>query len=731
MREIFSIFGESDPLVLLYQAASADLPVDYSGMPRLLSPDEATATSSLLDLSTSAPAPQSEPEVVSSITIETSDERAEQRACELLMTCARENTPLRVQSSISGIDFVMDEFADDAGFRVWWKGGGFYYFWIDSKTLRLVPGDVLTVTRTTSLPDPIPTQFFAEGISHCLLGPIRNWAQEKLDGASSRSAKCTYRGIITRVDEFISQYTDGVPEDAIGTICDSLRIDINIQNPFSTQIYINGRSQKRRICKFSFMNTRLNHVDKITNTLSSDAVTVDREFLNNKIKELNESGVFYTFRKDNEGVCAVNTLDHIYKCDSEHAKLVSKFEKGYKINEFKIDAINNKAVYDFCSAGIHRNMSNFVAIEHSDVSGLESLDIRSSFANVHQSKFYDGFPTKITDMRPCHKIEGPGVYRIRNLDWSLANPKFAQLSQLLGDIYNSDTVYPVPDLIMLSHYGVKFEIVEGAWAGGQTSSFDFRYPGNRDDETDFFAKDGTGVRHYARWVGGLVSNNRTNRVWVRGEPGYFSQIQSMYPECSARHYQSIDGSMGEGYIEFRRQYAYGLPTLVSYTEAYERTIIIEQLMLMDTSKVVSIQKDSINFYPHEFEKLDVMTPKTPMVIEFGSNCYLTNLPLSRTTDPSEKRSIQLTIPEVMIVTSAKERAQYPVESNIGVGGGGKTHRNLTDAGFIRPIYISPSWKLAREKRRKYKCPSTVHARAISVDPEQHRPILSSNVILWD
>ena len=44
------------------------------------------------------------------------------------------------------------------------------------------------------------------------------------------------------------------------------------------------------------------------------------------------------------------------------------------------------------------------------------------------------------------------------------------------------------------------------------------------------------------------------------------------------------------------------------------------------------------------------------------------------------------------------RTSYPVEVNLGVSGGGKTHRNLVDKGLQRIVYISPSWKLAREKQ---------------------------------
>ena len=67
-----------------------------------------------------------------------------------------------------------------------------------------------------------------------------------------------------------------------------------------------------------------------------------------------------------------------------------------------------------------------------------------------------------------------------------------------------------------------------------------------------------------------------------------------------------------------------------------------------------------------------------------------------------------------------------------MGGGGKTHRNLVDKGLQRIVYISPSWKLAREKQKEYGCHVNVWARDLAEDPEMWSGVdRYANVIVWD
>ena len=67
---------------------------------------------------------------------------------------------------------------------------------------------------------------------------------------------------------------------------------------------------------------------------------------------------------------------------------------------------------------------------------------------------------------------------------------------------------------------------------------------------------------------------------------------------------------------------------------------------------------------------------------------------------------------------------------IGPGGNGKSHINLIDKGFIRPLYSAPSWKLARVKQLEYGTKASVLARTQHVN--YMADILKfNNVLIFD
>ena len=84
-------------------------------------------------------------------------------------------------------------------------------------------------------------QYFRDGINHCMLNPIRLWAEEKVNNANSNTVTKRYNTILKRISNFETIYDKGVPEDAVSEICNSLQIDITIELPFSINKFINSK----------------------------------------------------------------------------------------------------------------------------------------------------------------------------------------------------------------------------------------------------------------------------------------------------------------------------------------------------------------------------------------------------------------------------------------------------------------------------------------------------------
>ena len=64
----------------------------------------------------------------------------------------------------------------------------------------------------------------------------------------------------------------------------------------------------------------------------------------------------------------------------------------------------------------------------------------------------------------------------------------------------------------------------------------------------------------------------------------------------------------------------------------------------------------------------------------------------------------------------KFREDNRLEVHLGAGGAGKTHNNLIDKGLVNPLFIAPSWKLARNKKKEYASDSTTFFHLLDDDP---------------
>ena len=133
----------------------------------------------------------------------------------------------------------------------WDKSGAYYDWWydydIDIFTKMENKGSIFIYPESENLDTKQIIQLFRDGISHCVFTPIRNWAISKLEESSAEKTRYRYSGMIKKINEFESKYADGVPENVINEICNSLQIDINIELPFCENKFIEAKSTKKRL----------------------------------------------------------------------------------------------------------------------------------------------------------------------------------------------------------------------------------------------------------------------------------------------------------------------------------------------------------------------------------------------------------------------------------------------------------------------------------------------------
>jgi hypothetical protein len=588
-------------------------------------------------------------------------------------------------------------------FSSWWKRES-VTLWIDSQRTIFdeYQGGKFFIYQPNSYTTNLIRQQFREGIKNCMLTPIREWAEEKLEEAKTKQTKSSYNCILEELSKYEEQYKDGVPEDAIAEICNKLRIDITIQMPFCENTFIEGQSTRKRLKKFNFINTRLNHVD-LNEVVKTDDI---KEISSKEMRELKEklelNNEYYTYKKSMNRVSSIATLTHNYKVKDDFTKVISEFEESNGLNMCKIDDIDDADLSKFIMEGTNYNGTIDFAPQENNI---KHIDMEKAYANSHKCKYFAGFLAKITDFRQTDKIEGVGIYRITELNMDGANRKFKQYNDKMK-IYLTNNVYTSPELKMLTEMGVTYKIVSGCWG---IKPIDFKFNEEMMRKTEF------GSSYYAKWSGICDSHQLETSFWMKCSELHFNAIRLNCEGVAVRY------DNGEALFRYKKKHNYHLAHITAFLTAYQRLNTLEQLMNMEYDNIVRVCVDGI-YYKGETELVNVFRPKDE--VKFGNEAGTSYVSQSCKKDLRNKDGS----PREMAIS----RKHFEKELHLGEGGCGKTAKNCGDSGLIRPLFVAPSWKLAISKKRECGINATVWARALSTDPEKIRAIRErANVLIVD
>lgn len=596
-------------------------------------------------------------------------------------------------------------------FSAWWKTRS-RDWWINSEDCVFdyvsQTGKVFIYRQDNpSLDTNKIAQLFREGITNCLFTPIKSWAESKMVEAKTKQTKSRYNCIIKEIKVLEKTYSDGVPEDAISQICNKLQVDISVELPFGTsnKTLIEGQSVRKRLKYFKFMNTRMNHVDLNEIVTHDKPVEISREELLDIKSQLDEKGTFYTFTKDMTNVSSITTLTHQYKISNEFGAIVSKFEIDNGLNFCKIDDIDDSELSKFVNSGTNYNGTiDFQDIDnkafYNNPDGIRHIDMYRAYSQFKKCHKYEGFLGKITDFRQTDKIMGVGMYKITNIHFDECVPSFKAIHERLN-IYIDNNVYTSAELKMLDSLNVTYEIVCGCW-GVKPIHFDF-------NEDMMEMKDGS-VRYYSKWAGMCDNHRLKKQFWIKGDKKYFDIIKNNCEEGVVKWFEN-----NEGCIEYPKKHNFHLGHITAFITAYQRISVIEQLLEFDLPNLVRVCSDGI-YYTGDVELKNVFRLK--------EDIKLSNEASSSYVDKAYQKSL--------FVDCAEARDHFNKELHLGEGGCGKTHYNCVDAGLMRPMFLAPSWKLARGKQVELDINCSVWARAICSDPEKISSIKErANVLIID
>ena len=552
-------------------------------------------------------------------------------------------------------------------------------------------------------------QSFQEGISNCLLEPVIKLFKTKLDAAKTKDQRNRFSSKMNTAIDFEKKYrSTGVPESHIQKIADELGINIYIDAPIQGE-FIRVSCTGRKYADMHFLNTRINHVDQVNEVTLKNTVFVTREFLDAKVLDLKRHSQYFEYQRHESVITYVRTLEGTFRVRGEHSDFVHEQERKYGFDEGKLCDVRDAELSEFIRSGVRFNThvdfidtSPYARITDEVITegirDYKEIDMEKAYRNYWRSRFYTGIVVKITDFRQTDKIEGEGYYLITDV---VLVGKFKEIDAKLGYIYMDDCVYTKPELMFLLDQGCSFRVLAGAWG----SSVDFRF-----EDEEWNEKEGN-IKLYAKWVGKKAARYDRASHFISGPLKFLNHVASCVKDGTARILES-----GELYVSYDAERSDHFAHGAGYITAHTRIQVYDQLLAMETDKVIRVASDAIYYIDHEFERLGVFREqKELMKVNFAGAHYVG-------VDRYNGCANEL----------APARVYNKIEYHEGPGGSGKTHYNLHDKGLVRVLYVAPTHKLARAKYKETGCRCVVLARLCSPNPEKWSSLSKYyNVIVVD
>ena len=591
-------------------------------------------------------------------------------------------------------------------YGTWWKKEGLHFFMIDSETF--IFGDdmndgleakfqaQLLILTQNKVDGENYNQYFLDGVNHCFLHPIKNWAADCLIEAKSKTAKGRYKKIIKDVSKLEIEYVNGVPENAIGSICNDLQIGIEIDLPTTSldkkTKYIEYQSHKKPLKVFKFINTRLNHIELNDCKSKDEYEELTQEKMTELYNKLRDDGDFMMWKQSRNGVHQINTLDKVYKLSDVGGfmEAVKDFENLNNLSHYKVNHYDNPELSQFLIGNCHTNQSIIFNEDYDELENLKHIDMKKSYSRAMDCPQYEGYLAKITDFRQCDEIVGLGIYQVENINFN-GNDLIENLK-----VFYSGAGYPSPELKFYQSLGITFDIVAGCWG----SSFDIEFT------PAMFEKE-LGVSHYCKWYGITCSHSFKDRYSFTCENIEYAKLNAFNEKEADIRFNEYTG---DGLIEYNKKAVYHQYHIASFITSYARINLFNQLKKFeDIKQIVAVQVDGI-YYTGDVEMTDLFVSKDKMTIDYIETEEFIDSMSGAYMDEDE-------LPVF--------RKHNMAEVHVGAGGCGKTHINLEDKGFQSILYVAPSWKLARKKKEEYGCRSSVFHYLLDDDPHKWRTILRS------
>ena len=552
----------------------------------------------------------------------------------------------------------------------------------------------LYITKSVNISENVVSQTFRENVTtNCLIGPLYQFALINFENATSTASKkkyatslnkftdVTYKNGKTKIG-LLNKYKNGVPEDCLQDVADALQCDIRIKKPLCKTPFWKVSSGKHTRTSFEFLMTENNHVDVYTSNINKVTFKTQLE-MDTLVTELQDSNTYFTFKKAYHQYNTVSTIDTKYTVDCDYFNTLMDWSKDIGLDTIEIDILKYPDVGRFIESAVHHNGTiDFMDRTEFHPNDIH-IDMTKAYTQSHTSKYYVGFLGKISDLRPVDNHKQIGYYYVEEVCLKKCNKKFKYLNKRFK-WYQSKNIYFKPELDQLEDNGGTCKVTFGCYG----SRFDLQF---NDDMTTKKKVTATvngkeiSVPYYSIFVGNAYINRHQESLCVHGSELYMSQI--IVPESTRVEYDKVGGY---GTYYFDKKKCMSTTHLAGGITAYQRIILMEQLLKMDVKRLIRVCVDGIYAEGHDFEMIPSFTEKTKFTLKNGqSDTYLSNM--DNYTDDSNICVLYEYVNH--LIQTRKPLPFYNTQLILGQGGCGKTYQELMNE-HINCLYIPPSNNLS-------------------------------------
>jgi hypothetical protein len=571
------------------------------------------------------------------------------------------------------------------------------------------PNARLIITRDENIKPQRIAQAFKQGTTNCLFVPIINWCEDKANNSATDGTRKKYQSKLNVAKKLEEKYREtGVVKEELQSIADKLQINIIIKLPFATlDPLIEVKCNKKQLTTFEYINTKLNHIDGFTHNeiINKKNKEISCEEMEQMYNDLRKNNEYFIFKRNNNSISSISTINNTYIQKQDFNEFTNEFKKYVGLNECYICDLRQTNLSQYvrasCNANLTIDFKEETECEYEDDISPNHMDMAKAYKNVNKCNYYQGYLGKITDFRKTDKIVGIGIYTITNL---VLPDKLKKLNEKML-IWKNGNPYPSPELEYLKSEGATFDIIEGCW--GHYIDFDFT-------ETEWLNivddnREKTNTRWYAKFVGTMECCSDKESFYMNAEKDYIQNLISYLPKDKYRTYED------EVRFMINKDSNRHLTHIASFIKSYTRINMMEQLMSMEYNDIVRVCVDGI-YYTGNYPCLNIFRDEPKEIkknLDTGMYC-------------SNYRH------DFVWNCEAEFKPFVLRELHTGVGGGGKTHKQLTDKGNIKVKYFAPSWKLARKKAEEYNVKVDVWYNLLTDDPERWGAIARNyNVLVID